>query len=251
VRVVAIGCGASVPDGRSAGPCFWIEGDGFRLLADSGPGSLVSLARHVPAWTAVSHVFISHFHLDHIVELPAILFALKHAESGRADPLEILGPKTTLALLQGWADAVRYPFLDLPFGVSVREIEPERIHRLGPGATLRVLSTPHTEESLALRIDERGSSVGYTSDTGPSPDLAPFLEGCDLLVADCSLEEPAEGRGHLSIPEAADLAIRSGARRLLATHLFPGLDPGDVERRLRSILGPGARVARDGMSIDV
>lgn len=253
MRLVVLGSGASVPVGGRNGPGFWIECDEARVLVDCGAGVLPALSRHVHDWTAMTHVVLTHFHIDHVVELPAILFAFRHAAGAadRTEPLEILGPPGTARLVEGLEDALGRDFTQQRFDVALRELRPGEAHAIRPGCTLRVASVPHTDESIALRIDERGSSVGLTGDTAASPDLAPFLEGCDLLVADCSLDEPSESIAHLSVEETAALARDAGVALLVATHLFPGLDPDAVKKRLQAIHPGKVQVARDGLSIDL
>jgi ribonuclease BN (tRNA processing enzyme) len=196
---------------------------------------------------------LTHFHIDHVVELPAILFALRHAPGvqDRTEPLEILGPPGTARLVEDLESALGRDFTQLHFDVALRELRPGEAQAIRPGCTLRVASVPHTDESIALRFEERGASVGLTGDTAASPDLPSFLEGCDVLVADCSLDEPSESIAHLSVEETARLARDAGVGRLVATHLFPGLDPEVVKKRLEAIYEGAVQMARDGLSIDL
>ncbi|MBW2262443.1 MAG: ribonuclease Z [Deltaproteobacteria bacterium] len=253
MRLIVLGCGGSVPDGSRNGPGFWIEGEEAKVLLDCGAGILPALPRRVRDWTGITHIFLSHFHIDHVVELPAILFALEHAPGieERTAPLEILGPPGTARLVGGLESAFERDFTQQRFDVAVREVGPGNAHAIAPGCTLRVLSVPHTDESLAVRIDERGAAVGYTGDTAPSPDLAAFFRGCDVLIADCSLDEPSQGAGHLSVEETARLASDASVPRLVATHLFPGLDPAKTKKRLEAAFPGEVQVARDGLSFDM
>jgi ribonuclease BN (tRNA processing enzyme) len=253
MKLIVIGSGSSVPVGGRNGPGFWIEGEEARVLVDCGPGVLPALSRHVPDWTSMTHIVLTHFHIDHVVELPAILFALRHAPGieDRTEPLEILGPPGTAGLVEDLESALGRDFTQLHFDVALRELQPGSEHAIRPGCTLRVLSVPHTDESLALCIEERGACLGYTGDTAASDELAPFFRGCDVLIADCSLEEPSESIEHLSVAETALLASDAGVARLVATHLFPGLDPGTVKKRLEAVFSGRVQVAHDGLSIDL
>lgn len=253
MRLIVLGSGSSVPvDGRN-GPGFWFEGEEARALVDCGAGVLPALPRHVKDWAGMTHIVLTHFHIDHVVELPAILFALRHCPGieDRTEPLEILGPPGTARLVEDLESALGRDFTQLSFDVALRELRPGEAQTIRPGCTLSVLSVPHTDESIALRIDERGASVGFTGDTAASPDLAGFFEGCDVLVADCSLDEPSESIAHLAVEETAHLASNARVARLVATHLFPGLDPGAVKKRLEAVYSGEVQVAHDGLSIDL
>jgi ribonuclease BN (tRNA processing enzyme) len=220
---------------------------------DCGAGVLPALPRHAPDWHALSHVAITHFHIDHVVELPAILFALKHAPEARerTEPLRILGPDGTTGLVSGLEEALGYEFTRLGFDVSVEEIGPGSRVGIGAPATLLAHETLHTDESLALRIDERGTSLGYTGDAAPTPGLAAFFEGCDLLVADCFLEEPSRDSNHMTPEQAAELASAAGVAHLVAVHLSPGRDPGAVLRRLGSLFAGRTSVAHPGLALEI
>ena len=69
-------------------------------------------------------------------------------------------------------------------------------------------------------------------------------------MADCSLDEPSQSIAHLSVEETASLARDAGVGRLVATHLFPGLDPDAVKKRLEAACSCAVQVARDGLALD-
>lgn len=253
MKIVVLGSGTSVPhEGRnSAG--FWLETDRMRLLLDCGPGTLPALSRYRLDWAAVTHVFLSHFHLDHIAEFPALLFSLKQSPGveRRTAPLHIMGPAGTMHLLETWEAAVGYELLKQRFPVKLEEVKPGRDYVLFDGHTLRVHPTPHTRESLAVRVEVRGTDVCYTGDTAQARELGEFFYRADLLIADCSFEKPRTDVSHLSIPEVAELARRAHVSRLMATHLYPELDGVDVKGEISKIFSGSVLVARDGLSLEI
>jgi ribonuclease Z len=76
-----------------------------------------------------------------------------------------------------------------------------------------------------------GLAVGLVTDTRPSDRLAAFLAGVDLLVCegmygDSDQQARASERKHMTFAEAAGLAQRAGAKRLVLSHFSPSLtDP--------------------------
>jgi ribonuclease BN (tRNA processing enzyme) len=117
---------------------------------------------------------------------------------------------------------------------------------------LRVAQTPHTEESLALRLEAGGSALGYTGDTGPSESVAEFLRGVDLLLAECSLPEELVEENHLSPARLARLAAGADVRRLAVTHVYPQLRRLDVPALLRASGYDGETVmAHDGLELQI
>lgn len=253
MKIVVLGSGTSVPHKARNSAGFWLETEDLRLLLDCGAGTLHALPRYERDWPAVTHIFLSHFHLDHIGELPALLFALKHSPGveGRTVPLRIMGPVGTAHLLRTWEAALGYDLLGLKFPVEIEETQPGREYSLLDGHSMRVHPTPHTDESLAVRVEERGTSVGYTGDTAYSEDLAGFFHRADLLIADCSFAQPQAEIKHMSIPEVAELAQRAEVSRLMATHLYPKLDRLDVKGEIAKIFSGSVMVAHDGLSLEI
>lgn len=76
-----------------------------------------------------------------------------------------------------------------------------------------------------MRIASDGAAdLGYTADTGPAAELAPFFSGVGVLVAGTGLLEPGAEpfakRGLLTATEAGELARSADARTLVLTHLW-------------------------------
>jgi ribonuclease BN (tRNA processing enzyme) len=121
-----------------------------------------------------------------------------------------------------------------------------------PGGRLALTChpTPHTDASVAYRVDHAGDAVGYTGDTGPSDALADFFAELPLLVAECSLEDPLSMDTHLSPRTLAALAGRARPGLLVVTHLYPPLRPHRLSGLLRAAgYGGPVVVARDGTRI--
>ena len=76
-RFTVVGCGTVVPEADRSCSAYLLETDAARVLLDCGPGTVRSLARVRVDWTAITDVWISHFHTDHIGDIPALLFSLK------------------------------------------------------------------------------------------------------------------------------------------------------------------------------
>ena len=228
LTLVTVGTGTVAPSATRAGPAHWLERGDVRLLMDCGAGTIHGLARCRLGWEHVSHVALTHFHPDHYGELPALLFALRHATK-REEPLVILGPAGTVRLLRGLADGFGDWLLDPGYPIGILDVQAGEPFPLSPEVMLEVHATPHTAESVALSVTAPEGRIVYTGDTGPSDDLAAWAAGCDLLLAECSLPDAQAVEGHLSPRTVGQLAAKVRPRRLVLTHLYPpteGLDLG-------------------------
>ncbi len=248
-RLTVVGSGTVVPEGDRGGSSSFLEGDAVRLLVDCGPGAVGSMARHGVPWERLTHLAITHFHGDHVGDLPGLFFALKHAvRPGREEPLTVLGPVGTRRLFEGLSDVLGGYLLDPGFPVEIRELEPGEEAALRPGVALTTRKTPHTDESLAFRLEAPSAAVGWTGDTGPAPELGAFFRGTDLLLAECSLPEDEVGANHLSPPGVAEIAAAARPGLLLLTHVYPHFRTArDVPALVRAagFAGP-VEMARDG-----
>jgi ribonuclease Z len=100
-----------------------------------------------------------------------------------------------------------------------------------------------------------GRKVGYSGDTRPTPSLARFFRGCDLLIFDSTFRgadrDKAVQRKHSTALEAAQLAKKAGARRLALTHFSARYSSvSSLVREARRIF-PASFAASDGKGVEV
>ena len=63
--------------------------------------------------------------------------------------------------------------------------------------------TDHGPETLAMRIDAAGRSIGYSADTGPDWALEALGSGLDLALCEATFQREQEGTAqHLSARQA-------------------------------------------------
>lgn len=250
-ELTVLGSGTLLPDAERSSAAHLVRAPGVRLLLDCGTGTLHGFARHAVPWRTLTHVAISHFHNDHVGDLPALLFALKHGVvPRREDPLVLIGPPGFRELLENLATALGDHVTDPGFELDVREIAPGEALEHEGTFRLTAHTTPHTEESIAYRWEGEGGVVGYTGDTGPSRDLARFLAGADVLVSECALTDPPEMDLHLSPMGVAELAHIAEPGTLVLTHVFPPLTPAAAVQQVNAAGYRGEVVAgHDGLRL--
>lgn len=245
LELVTVGTGTVAPSASRCGPAHWVERDGLRLLMDCGAGTLHRLARCGLAWNHVTHIALTHFHVDHYGEIPAYVFALRHAAT-REEPLVILGPPGTVQLMRGLADGFGPWLLDPGYPIGVLDVQAGEPFPLGAEVTLDVHPTPHTDESVAIAIQGPEGRLVYTGDTGQSRDLANWAAGADLLLAECSLPDDQAVDGHLTPHSVAQLARAAQAKRLVLTHFYPPVERVDVRAEVARVYAGPVTLASDG-----
>lgn len=247
MELVTLGTGTASPTAHRTAAAHWVTDGRTSVLMDCGPGATHRLATFGLDWPSLDHVVISHFHADHVTELPALIFALQYGTpEPRKRPLTIWGPPGLSTLLAGFAQALGTWVTAPPdYSIELREVEPAEPQRADT-LTLEACSTPHTDESLAWSVATADARLVYTGDTGPSPALASWARGCGLLLAECSLPEEMALEFHLTPRSAGELAQQAGADRLVLTHFYPPVEGVDAAATAAQYFDGPVSAARDG-----
>ncbi len=224
------------------------------MLLDCSADAAHRMAEENLDWPNLDAIWISHLHLDHCGGLATLLFGMKWAPQTveRRKPLKIFSCAGTGRLLKAIDESNSYGLFELPFPLEIRELS--NLEEFTPLDGLRCAAflTPHTRESLAIRLtDAQHKSVVYSSDTGFSEELAAFARKVNLLVLECSFYQDKPVPTHLNLAEAMRMAEIAGPRKLLLTHLYPEWDAIDLEAKARAHWPGETIAARDGLRIEI
>ena len=254
MKLIVLGSGTSVPHPDRASSAHWIETSGGSLLLDISADAAHRMAQERLDWPNLDGIWVSHFHLDHLGGLPTFLFGTKWAPQtqSRTKPLRIFGPANLERIMRAISESNQYPLFEQPFPLQFFEIPRNSQFEILPGVIADVFSTPHTDESLALRLMDQGTkTLFYTSDTGFSEDLAELARGVDLLLMECSFRKNKPVEKHLELADAMKLAEMSGARKVVLTHLYPEWDGVDIEAEARALWSGDTIAAFDGLQVEI
>jgi ribonuclease BN (tRNA processing enzyme) len=256
VKVVALGGSAAGPNTGAGCAGFLITEGDTSVVIDLGPGTLLELRNHVD-YRALSAIVISHYHLDHILDLAALRFLAKYNPVPMDGKIPLWVPPGSGDRFAQWGTVFGDPsegdFLEAVFDVN--EYDPVQSLPIGV-LSISFARTVHPVPAWAMRVSRTdGGDFGYTADTGPAalPDLVEFFWDIALLTSEAT--EPPEptpwngSRGHLTPAEAGRLATGAGAKTLMLTHRWEelGLDRGAAEAQT-AFAGP-VMIAQPGLTV--
>ena len=223
-------------------PCVEVRlDDGGLIILDCGTGLRAlgkSLIRQAAGGPIRAHIFLTHFHWDHIQSIPFFLpFYSPHntfvirAATRRRQEFEAVIKRQMI-----------YPF----FPVGSEKMHATRVFRDGEdwpvkaaSATVKYAPLNHPQGCVAYRFEADGSAFVYATDTEPgSPEydraLRDLARGADVVIYDAQytpeqLCREKKGWGHSSWFEGTRIAHDSGVKSLILFHHDPDSDDSTID----------------------
>lgn len=292
--VVLCGAGSPMPDLTRSGPCVAVIAGDQVIVVDAGSGSARNLAPSGIPSGKIEAVLLTHFHSDHIDGLGELLLQ-RWAGGGRDTPTPVYGPQGVEQVVDGFNRAYT-----ADFGYRIAHHGPQIISPSGAGGVAKPFVLPPAGESpviyehqglkitvfavehppivpaVGYRFDYKGRSVVISGDTAPSPVLAKYAKGVDLLVhealspamvnliREASLKAGTTNRAqimqdiqnyHTTPQAAAAIARDDKVGALLLNHIVPPLPLKALEVPFlgdaRKVFAGPLWIARDGDLIDL
>jgi ribonuclease BN (tRNA processing enzyme) len=157
-------------------------------------------------------LFLSHFHLDHLIGLHT-LFKFSFTQK-----LTVSGPKGTEKVLKA--------LLKQPFTAPLDHLSYETEILEMPASEgrfpfrVKAMDLVHPPLSMGYRFDLEGKTIAYCPDTGYCENAVTLAKAADLLISECSFlpGEHSPDWPHLNPQVAARIAKEAGAIRLALVH---------------------------------
>ncbi len=245
MKLTVLGASGTYPRPGGATNGFLVQDGDAALALELGNGCLSNLLRELD-FTALDAVVVTHMHIDHFGDLYLLFYALRfHPDEPWG--LRLLLPEGGLELMGRilGGDSREY----LPRVFAAETIAEGREYRVGDMA-ISFFPTRHPVEGYGVRLEGRGWTMAYSSDSSPAPGLERAAAGTDLFICEATLPasyEEEASHGHLTSLQAGEAAERAGAKSLLLTHIWPTFDPEDILGEVKSVYGGEVELAREGM----
>jgi ribonuclease BN (tRNA processing enzyme) len=232
VSFTILGSGTGLPDANRGPAGFLLQVDNDGWLIDGGSGTVQKCAKAGFNPRQLRGGFYSHRHIDHVGDLPSLLFAMRmhpprtsdypiYAGLGMAGHVERLRSVYGKHVDPGDGSLVIHEVpIDEPVTVDV-----------GP-FLLHTAPAVHGHGALHLGFEIGDVRIVFSGDTGPSEHLVQLAKGADLLVCECAFPIGSEMEGHLTPASLRDVIHRAKPRETWITHLYPNVDVKEMHRIL-------------------
>ncbi len=230
-------------------------GTGFRNLGKH-------LVRETNGDPLSAHIFLSHFHWDHIQGIP--FFAPLYSD--RESYFFFHSSNRTRGLRRAIEEQMSDPY----FPVKMNEMAAHRhFYGIGEGripfdeCVIQAMSLHHPQGCLGFRLEAGGKVLVYATDNEPGHpafdrNVRKLAQGADVLIYDAQYlpeqyEATKRGWGHSHWREAINVVMESGARELILFHHDPDHTDECIDRVVVQAREHYAQVraASEGMEIQL
>lgn len=227
--------------------CILIKTDTQYIILDAG-NAFYKISEHITDDKPI-YLFLSHFHLDHIVGLH-ILNKFNFTQG-----IQIYGPTGTRGILNTLVNKpYTAPFNELQLNVEICELPEEK-----EGLPFYVESKPllHSSLTLGFRFEVENKTITYCPDTGYCENAVKLARNADLLIAECAYKSGQQNDKwpHLNPETAARLAVNAKAKKMALVHfdasIYLSLDERkNAEKHAKDIFN-NTVATRDNMQLEV
>jgi ribonuclease BN (tRNA processing enzyme) len=209
MKIIFLGTNGWYDTGTGNTICTLVDTKDNYIILDAGNG-IHKADRYIKEDKPV-RLFLSHFHLDHIIGLHILLkFKFKS--------LSIYGqPGTSKIVPEFIGDLFSVPLNKLPYKTEVIDLN-EGWHN--EPFRLRCSKLKHVSPCFGYRLEIENKVISYCADTGYCKEAIELSRGADLLISECAFASGQENPEwpHLNPELAAKIAKEAGAKKLALTH---------------------------------
>ncbi|KPV42987.1 MBL fold metallo-hydrolase [Alicyclobacillus ferrooxydans] len=214
MNVHVLGCWGAYPEAGQATTGLLVETDKHKILVDVGSGVLAQLL-DVCAIPELTALIVTHHHHDHTADFGVLTYALLLARlmGKRKRPLPMYMLKGSEERMR---DLSKEPLADVHIVNATSEIQID-------GVRVTFAPTIHPVPCLAVRIEYSGEVFVFSADTAYSEPVIALAKNADLFLCESSMykgqEKEAKGPGHVTAPQAGQMAGLADVKQLVLTHL--------------------------------
>lgn len=221
-----LGTGAAVSGPHRTTTMLAFATDDDTVVVDCGGDVVQRILQAGLDLDTISALLITHEHPDHVSGFP--LFMEKIWLAGRRRPIPVYGIRPALDQARRCFETFDTSGWDDMPEIQWNEVEHEDEATVLENQNWTIIASPgkHAVPVIGLRVTSKESKgvVAYSCDTEPIDAIERLATDAHFLVHEATGASP----GHSSAAQAAAVASRCGAVRLLLVHLPPALSVDDL-----------------------
>jgi ribonuclease BN (tRNA processing enzyme) len=248
MKLTILGSGTCVPTIKRGSPANYLKIGDKETLVDCGSGTLRQLVKARLDYKKIDMVFLTHLHIDHVLDLATLLQALNWTPGfKRTKDLTLVGPIGLKAFYELFQKPFEKALQPRGYKIIIKEIRSRITFK---DFSVECAKTIHTDTSLALKFIENKKSLVISGDCDYDESLVTFSNRADVLLLECSFSNAEKHSGHLIPKECGLIAQESQAKKLILTHLYP-ISPREVRLSQAKNIFKNTLLAEDFMTINV
>jgi ribonuclease BN (tRNA processing enzyme) len=223
---------------------YLLETADNRIWIDCGSGTWQHLQERWD-WREVDAIVLSHRHPDHTTDVFQLYHARQYGDPEPKPPIPLYAPQETIDHLAAYTEGLAESFVFNPIDAD---------DDLEVGSTRFAFTRmAHPADTLGIRIEQSGSVLAYTADTGQAADFKSLARDADIFLCEATFQESDdEWEGHLHAARAGRIAAEQGCGRLVLTHLPPERDLSISLEQAEATSGDvSVSLAEDGMRFEI
>ncbi|NIO07223.1 MAG: MBL fold metallo-hydrolase [Deltaproteobacteria bacterium] len=271
-RVTLLGTGGPPPLLDRFGPSTLLEAGDEKFLFDAGRGAMQRLFQLKIPFSAITGLFLTHLHSDHVVGFPDLWLTgwINQEWGGRQVPLPVWGPRETKEMMSHLQNAyqfdirIRTHYQKEGVKIIAEEFTGGVVYE-NNGLKIIAFEVDHgrVKPAYGYRIDYGGRSVVLSGDTRLNENVIRFSQGVDLLVhevvgmSDEFLRENQFAKtiasNHSTAEDAGEVFRRANPKLAVYNHIlsFGGYQEEKLIPSTRKNYSGPLEVGQDLMSIDI
>ena len=266
MQVTLLGTGLPFPNPRRRGPGYVVRAGAGGLLVDCGSGVVVRLVEAGVPLDSIEHVFITHLHSDHYIDLGH--FIICRWIYGDDAPWHIYGPPGLRLMVDQLLEMHRP---DLERRMKIRSVRREMpnivVHEIDQGLAAEIdgvkvsaFDVDHfpLEQPFGYRFESKDRRIVLSGDTCPCENLIRHAHRADILIHECmqyekwaapEIDKSHTAHAHTS-PERLSLVARDAAvGMLVTTHMMPDAVPRELSEIIRRDYNGPLAIGEDLMTL--
>jgi len=203
-RVTLLGTGTPIPRPDRFGPSTLVEAGDQKLLIDAGRGATIRLTQLGIPIGRIDALLLTHYHSDHTSGVADVWLTgwLESHFGTRKTPFRVIGPTGAKPLMENLERAyaadinIRVADEKLPpagVAIEVTEFVQDGVIYEKNGVKVITFEVDHGDvikPCYGYRIEYRGRSAVFSSDTRYNENVVKYGAGCDLLVHEVAIAAP-------------------------------------------------------------